>query len=179
MSSLPNGQKGFHLLNHPKREQEDVYSFLRHQLEKSKAQDAALEAVINKVEQIETNVTSMYLELKDSITILYAEQDMLKSKVAGAAYDAAKEYLIEDGESYPLPGTAEEAEIREMAGYGMRYQWKLLKDHFEVSKYIHIRRIDFQNALTFLDSLILGDEFVQKYKSWVSSKEALKKKRGL
>lgn len=158
--------------------QGNVYSFLRHSLEKSKAQDAALEAVVNRMEAIETNVTSMYQELKDSITILYAEQDTLKSIVSKAAYDAAKYHLIEEGEGYPTPGSALEAQIREFAGFAMRHQWKLLKDHFKVTKYIHIRRIDFESAVRFLNGIQLGtDGCYRSYQNWVCSQEALKAKR--
>ncbi len=160
------------------QDQGNVYSFLRHSLEKSKAQDAALEAVVNRMESIETNVTAMYQELKDSITILYAEQDTLKSIVSKAAYDAAKHHLLDEGQSYPVQGSAEEAQIREMAGFGMRFQWKLLKDHFEVTKYIHIRRVDFRRAVSYLEGLDLeSDRFAQNYQNWVTANEALKEKR--
>lgn len=160
------------------QDQGNVYSFLRHSLEKSKAQDAALEAVVNRMESIETNVTAMYQELKDSITILYAEQDTLKSIVSKAAYDAAKHHLLDEGQSYPVQGSAEEAQIREMAGFGIRHQWKLLKDHFNVPKYIHIRRVDFDAALAFLGSLnLLTVDYGRTYESWVKSREALKEKR--
>ena len=135
--------------------------------------------VKSDVVKMQTNVTNMFHELKDSITILYAEQDVLRSMVGKAAYDAAKYHLLDEDESYPGRGSALEAQIREMAGFAMRYQWKKLKVHFNVPKYIHIRRIDFQTAVRFLEDLQMRTTwFYRQYLDWVASREALKKKRG-
>jgi len=149
------------------------------------AQINAQQLMLNEIQQVKTDVeairtemTTMYHDLKDSITILYAEQDTLKSIVCKAAYDAAKYHLLDEGQTYPIQGSAEEAQIREMAGFGMRYQWKLLKDHFCVSKYIHIRRVDFNAAVNFLGYLNLQTgEFALAHSNWVLSREALKEKR--
>lgn len=152
--------------------QSETYQFLRHSLEKSKAQDTALEAVINRMESIEGNVLAIRDEVagvlkqvKDSVYIYYEEQKQLQSHVGKQANDLAQDHYNQD----EIPREDREdygAEIRELAGYATRKQWRALKDEFKVTRYSSIRRVDFDSAIHFLKDFPMGDAFIAEFKQW-------------
>lgn len=164
--------------------QRETYQFLRRSLEKSKAQDTALEAVINRMESIEGNVLAIRDEVagvlkqvKDSVYIYYEEQKQLQSRVGKQANDFAQDYYSQDD----VPWDDREdygAEIRELAGYANRKQWKALKDSFEVTRYPSIRRVDFDAAMQFLKGFPMNSSFIAEFNKW-KAQRARKKERSL
>lgn len=152
--------------------QRETYQFLRHSLEKSKAQDAALEAVINRMESIEGNVLAIRDEVagvlkqvKDSVYIYYEEQKQLQSIVGKQADEVARDHYNQD----EIPWEDREdygAEIRELAGYATRKQWTALKDSFEVTRYSSIRRVDFDSAMQFLNDFPMDEAFKAEFERW-------------
>lgn len=161
------------------QQQAEVYSFLRHSLEKSKAVDAALEAVINRMELIEANVIGIQAQItndknevskilkqvKDSVYLYYEEQKQMQSLVGQQANNVAHERYNQDD----IPWDEREdygAEIRELAGYATRKQWKALKDRFEVTRYSSIRRVDFEAAMQFLREFPMEKPFLAEFEEW-------------
>src|SRR5690625_2218681 len=112
----------------------DHLTVLKFNLERQNDQANALIQIIEKVEQIESNVNEKYSEVKeivnevrDRVTIDHEDQQELKSIVAKKSYAIANDYYG-DKEEYG-------AEIRELAGYAIRRHWKMLKDYFRVTRY--------------------------------------------
>ena len=151
---------------------QEVYTFLKHSLEKSKAQDTALEVVLNRMEMIEGNVLEVRDEvvqhkdevieslndMKNRITIDYECQRKLQSINAKKSYAVAKEHY-EDTEEHG-------AEIRELAGYATRHQWKMFKKYFSVTRYTSLKQVNFEQGKIFLIGVSLGNEFIKDFYNW-------------
>jgi ORF6C domain len=159
-------------------EETGVFAIIQSQINASQMMLNEIRQIKHDVVKIETNVATMFQELKDSITINDAERSVLQSIVRGEAYRAAKKYVLGNSAMHAKKGSAEEAQIREMAGFGMRYLWKRLKDKYDVACYHHVRRVDFEEAKRFLEGIHLGSDFELDYEKWVKSRIELKKKRG-
>lgn len=156
--------------------QKETYQFLRVSLEKSKAQDAALEAVINRMQQIELNVLAVRDEVadvlkqvKDSVYLYYEEQKQLQSIVKRQANEFASAYYSQEG--VPWGERVDYgAEIREASGYAERSQWKALKDRYEVTRYSSIRRVDFEASKQFLKDFPMGEAFAVEFAKWLDQR---------
>ncbi|MVP00389.1 ORF6C domain-containing protein [Paenibacillus lutrae] len=134
-------------------EQKQVFSFLEKALEKSKQQDAAMEAVINHmkvlyvdvvgiksdVEERFTEMNVMVQEVRDSVTLLNSECTQLHSAVASRSIKLTKDRFHEEDESFS-----------KTVGKYRRLIWKKLKEKYDVHKYNCIRRIDFYEAVEFV-----------------------------
>lgn len=120
-----------------------------------------------------THMQSMVKRVEDSVYIYYEEQKQLQSIVGEQANNLAQSYYNQDH----IPWEEREdfgAEIRELAGWAMRKQWKSLKDCFKVTRYSSIRRVDFEDAVHFLKDFPMGGPFLAEFER---EKEQRRKKQ--
>lgn len=138
---------------------------IKFSLKRQNDQAEALIKVIERVERIESNVNEKYAEVKEIVDevrnrvhIEHEDQKILRSIVARNAYEIAREYY----------GNSDEygAEIRELAGYAIRHQWKLLKNYFRVTRYTSIRHVDAEKAKEFVEGIVLDKSFLSEYEQW-------------
>lgn len=129
-------------------EQQQVYSFLQKSLEKSRATDNTLELMLNRMMDIETNVNQTAAEIKvlakeirDENRLLPAEIDDLYSLVVEKSNELAKHRHSEEDEVYT-----------KIVGKYRKNIWSKLKKKFGVSKYIHIKRVDYKPCMEFVRS---------------------------
>lgn len=127
-------------------EQHQVYSFLQKTLEKSREQDNALQLMLNRMLEVETNVNETAAEIKvlakeirDENRLLPSEIDELFEAVVAKSVSLAKVRNEEEDEHFPR-----------VVGKYRKFIWSKLKKRFGTSKYIHIKRIDFNPALQFV-----------------------------
>lgn len=132
-----------------------VHSFLQQSLEKSRAQDTAMQLMINHIKEIESNVinveknveskftkvSEMVQRVEDSVTLIYAEEKNLQSAVYAKSTNLAKDRFAE-----------EDDEFNKVVGKYRRMIWSKLKNKFQVPRYNCIRRIDFADAVMFVES---------------------------
>lgn len=127
-------------------EQQQVYSFLQKTLDKSREQDSALQLMINRMLEIETNVNETAAEIKvlakeirDDNRLLPSEIDDLYNAVVEKSVSLAKDRNDEEDEHFT-----------KVVGKYRKFIWSKMKKKFGTSKYIHIKRIDFKPALQFV-----------------------------
>lgn len=83
----------------------------------------------------------MVQEVRDSVTLTNAECAMLHSDVANKSISLARDRFNE-----------EEDDFKKVVGFYRRMIWKHLKEKYNVPKYNCIRRIDFEEARSFVQS---------------------------
>lgn len=138
---------------------------LKHSLQTQNEQGKALIAVIERVEQIETNVNKKYEEVteivdevRNRVHLEEADANRIKSIVGKKAHAIAKvKYPNKDEYG---------AEYLELVGYARREVYKRLKTHFNVTKYTAIRHVDRESAISFVESIVLDSEFLNRYEQW-------------
>lgn len=143
----------------------NMISFVEHSLEKSRAQDGAIEALIvemkdirNEVKEDVKDVKEMVIEVRNRVHLEEADANKIKSIVGKKAHAISKSVypnLKEYG-----------AEYLELVGYARREVYKRLKGHFNVTKYTAIRHVDRLKAIGFVESIVLGDMFLSNYEQW-------------
>lgn len=139
---------------------ENVYSFLQLSLRNQRDQVNALDVIISrmqeienrvdekvtKVEQIESNVSLLAKEIRDENRLMPSEIDDLFNAVVEKSIQIAKLNHPDEGEKF----TKSVGKFRKLI-------WSKLKKHFGVSKYIHVKRVDYEPALAFIDGFTLED----------------------
>lgn len=151
-------------------EQKRVFSFLQAQLDKSKEDHNTMQlmldqitgfkndvldikndvlAIENKVNEKYEVMTVMVAEVRDDIKLRDNESFTLQQSVFKKSVELANNNHEETDQNFK----------KTIGGY-RRLIWSKLKIHFEVSKYTHIRRIDFQDALVFVSSFKPEDYFL-------------------
>jgi len=107
-----------------------------------------IRSIRDEVNEIKSHVgkkfeemTEMVQEVRDSKTLLDAERFDLQSAVTTKAISLTKDRINEENEEFP-----------KVVGKYKRLIWKHLKQHFQVPKYSHIRRIDFPVSLEFVQT---------------------------
>jgi ABC-type Fe2+-enterobactin transport system substrate-binding protein len=127
-------------------EQKQVYSFLQKSLDNQSQQNQAMQVMLQKMMDIEVNVeekfeqmTGMVQEVRDSVVLMNGECTMLQSEVATKSNKLAKDRYNEA-----------EGKFSKVVGIYRRTIWKSLKDKYDVPKYNCIRRIDFEDAMGFV-----------------------------
>lgn len=138
---------------------------LKHSLRTQNEQGKALIAVIERVEKIETNVNKKYAqvteiveEVRNRVHLEEADANRIKSIIGRKSYAIAK-VKYPDKDKYG-------AEYLELVGYARREIYKRLKTHFNVTKYTAIRHVDREQAISFVESIKLGDDFLHRYEQW-------------
>lgn len=142
-----------------------MISFVEKSLEKSRAQDAAIEAILVEMKGIRDEVKSdvkdvkeMVVEVRNRVHLEEADANKIKSIVGKKAHAISKQ-KYSDTKEYG-------AEYLELVGYARRHVYKRLKEHFNVTKYTAIRHVDREKAINFVSSIVLGSEFLQEYEQW-------------
>jgi hypothetical protein len=133
--------------------QNNVYGFLQKSLENQSQQGQALQLMLNRMIEIEGNVSEAHVEIKmlakeirDENRLLPAEVDDLYNIVRERSVSLAKGLSIED-----------EDEFGKTVGKIRRLMWRKLNKKFGTSKYIHIRRKDLEDVLVFVKKFRIED----------------------
>lgn len=134
--------------NLPEVQQPQVYSFLQHQLESSRQTNDTLQLMLNRMMQVEVNVNEKFTEMTTMVDEV--RNDM---KLSDAQCYELQTYVYNKSKSLSKDRFQEEdADFKTTVGKYRRMIWSKLKMKFEVSRYNHIRKIDFDQALEFADT---------------------------
>lgn len=134
--------------------QTQVYSFMEMSLKNQREQVGAMEMLLQnmlgvekrvdeklvKVEKVESRIEELAKELRDENRLLPAEIDDLFMSVVAKSTELAKIRHKEEDEKFTR-----------IVGKYRKNIWSKLKKKFGVSKYIHIKRIDYQPAMDFVN----------------------------
>lgn len=138
---------------------------IKFNLKRQNEQAEALIQVIERVEEIESNVNEKYEkiteiveEVRNRVYLEHEDQKQLQSIVGRKAYQVAKA-RYGDSREYG-------AEFRELVGYARRRVWKRLKEHFNVTRYTSIRHVDREEAKRYAKSITLDNSFLMDYEQW-------------
>jgi uncharacterized protein YoxC len=127
-------------------EQSDFLSVVEKQMQLTEAQGLAIRGLVEGIRQMQLDVTEkveevqiMVQEVRDSVTLIDAECYQLQQAVRFKSNELTKHRYKESDEKF-----------KDMVGRYRRMIWSKMKERFEVAKYSHIRRIDFDDAIYFV-----------------------------
>ncbi|WP_405117897.1 ORF6C domain-containing protein [Paenibacillus sp. FSL H8-0317] len=126
--------------------QPDYLTIVERQLQLTEAQGVAIRGLWDSMKQMQDDVAEkvgevqmMVQEVRDSVTLTDAECYQLQSLVRKKSNSLTKDRYKESDEKF-----------KDLVGRYRRMVWSKLKDRFEVAKYSHVRRIDFDDAVEFI-----------------------------
>lgn len=126
--------------------QPDYLTIVERQLQLTEAQGVAIRGLWDGMKQMQEDVAEkvgevqmMVQEVRDSVTLTDAECYQLQSLVRKKSNGLTKDRYKESDEKF-----------KDMVGRYRRMIWSKLKERFEVAKYSHVRRIDFDDAVDFI-----------------------------
>jgi ORF6C domain. len=126
----------------------ELMSVVERQLQLTETQGAALRSLFNGMKQMQEDVSEkfeevqiMVQEVRDSVTLNDNECYHLQHAVRVTSGKLTKDRYKET-----------DINFKELVGKYRRMIWSKLKDHFQVAKYSHIRRIDYDEAISFIES---------------------------
>lgn len=126
--------------------QPDFLSVVERQMQLTEAQGMAIRGLVDGIRQMQEDVAEkvgevqmMVQEVRDSVTLTDAECYQLQSLVRKKSNSLTKDRYKESDEKF-----------KDLVGRYRRMVWSKLKDRFEVAKYSHVRRIDFDDAVDFI-----------------------------
>lgn len=126
--------------------QPDFLSVVERQMQLTEAQGQAIRGLVDGIRQMQMDVTEkveevqmMVQEVRDSVTLIDAECYQLQSLVRIKSNALTKDRYKESDEKFNV-----------MVGKYRRMIWSKLKERFEVAKYSHVRRIDFEDSVEFI-----------------------------
>ncbi|MEK3787597.1 ORF6C domain-containing protein [Paenibacillus sp. FSL K6-1230] len=127
-------------------QQTDFLTVVEKQMQLTEAQGMAIRGLVEGIKQMHLDVTEkveevqmMVQEVRDSVTLIDAECYQLQTLVHQKSIALTKDrYKETDGK------------FKDTVGRYRRMVWSKLKSRFEVVKYSHIRRIDFDDAVDFI-----------------------------
>lgn len=126
--------------------QPDFLSVVERQMQLTEAQGMAIRGLVDGIRQMQEDVAEkvgevqmLVQEVRDSVTLTDAECYQLQSLVRIKSNALTKDRYKESDEKF-----------KDMVGRYRRMIWSKLKDRFEVAKYSHVRRIDFDDAVEFI-----------------------------
>jgi len=126
--------------------QPDYLTIVERQLQLTEAQGVAIRGLWDGMKQMQDDVAEkvgevqmMVQEVRDSVTLTDAECYQLQSLVRKKSNSLTKDRYKESDEKFKV-----------LVGRYRRMVWSKLKDRFEVAKYSHVRRIDFDDAVEFI-----------------------------
>lgn len=125
-----------------------VMHVVEQQLQMTEQQGQALRALFTGLKQMQDDVTEkfeevqiMVQEVRDSVTLTDQECYQIQLAVRIRSGKLTKDRYKET-----------DMEFKVLVGKYRRLLWSKLKEHFEVAKYSHIRRVDFEDALSFVEA---------------------------
>jgi len=126
----------------------ELLSLAEEQLKLGEQQGAALRMLFNGMKQMQEDVSEkfeevqvMVQEVRDSVTLTDRE-----------CYDLQHVVQIRSGKLTKDRFKETDGDFKAMVGKYRRLMWSKLKEHFEVARYSHIRRVDFEDAIHFVQS---------------------------
>ncbi|AYB38523.1 ORF6C domain-containing protein [Brevibacillus laterosporus] len=139
-----------------------VYPFLEKMLDRQQEQGGIMKVMLERMNQAERNVkkveenveqkfalmTEMVQEVRDSVTLNDEEKFKIQSAVHSLSIELTKEYLA--GEEVSRD------EFSKLVGKFRRRIWKELKSTFEVARYSHIRRAEFEESMKFVNDMSMS-----------------------
>lgn len=127
-------------------EQTDFLTVVEKQMQLTEAQGVAIRGLVEGIRQMQLDVTEkveevqiMVQEVRDSVTLTDAECYQLQHAVRLKSNELTKHRYKESDENF-----------KDMVGRYRRMLWSKLKERFEVARYSHIRRIDFNDSVDFV-----------------------------
>lgn len=126
----------------------DVMGVVEKQLQMTEHQGQALRTLFNGMKQMQDDVSEkfeevqiMVQEVRDSVTLTDSECYQIQHAVRIRSGKLTKDrYKESDGE------------FKVLVGKYRRMVWSKLKEQFQVARYSHIRRVDFDDAIAFVES---------------------------
>ena len=126
----------------------NVMGVVEKQLQMTEHQGLALRTLFNGMKQMQDDVSEkfeevqiMVQEVRDSVTLNDTEGYQLQNAVRIRSNKLTKDrYKESDGE------------FKTLVGRYRRMIWSKLKEQFEVARYSNIRRIDFDDAISFVEN---------------------------
>jgi uncharacterized protein YoxC len=126
----------------------DFLPMFEQQLQVSEQQGAALRILFEGIRQMRDDVNEkveevqiMVQEVRDSVVLNDHESFQVRMAVHSKSNELTK-HRFNDADG----------EFKAVVGRHRRLIWSKLKERFEVAKYSHIRRIDFHDAVEFVQS---------------------------
>ncbi|WP_339309827.1 ORF6C domain-containing protein [Paenibacillus sp. FSL k6-2145] len=126
--------------------QPDYLSVVERQMQLTEAQGMAIRGLVDGIRQMQEDVAEkvgevqmMVQEVRDSVTLTDAECYQLQSLVRKKSNSLTKDRYKESDEKF-----------KDLVGRYRRMIWSKLKERFEVAKYSHVRRIEFDDAVEFI-----------------------------
>lgn len=126
--------------------QTDFLAVVEQQMQLTEAQGMAIRVLVEGIKQMQSDVAEkveevqiMVQEVRDSVTLVDAECFQLQQAVRFKSNELTKHRYKESDEKF-----------KDMVGRYRRMIWSKLKERFEVAKYSHIRRIDFDDSIEFV-----------------------------
>lgn len=127
-------------------EQADYFPVIERQLQLTEQQGAAIRMLFDGMKQMHLDMTEkveevqfMVQEVRDSVTLTDTECYQLQNAVRLKSNELTKHRYKESDENF-----------KDMVGRYRRMIWSKVKERFEVAKYSHIRRIDFEDSIDFV-----------------------------
>lgn len=125
-----------------------MFSILEMQLKRQDEQGQAIHTMFSSMKSMYTDFSTkfeamndMVQEVRDSVTLTNAECTMIHSAVATKSISLAKDRFTEEDEAF-----------KNVVGKYRRMIWKQLKLKYDVPKYNCIRRIDYEDSITFIQT---------------------------
>lgn len=117
----------------------EVYSILQKSIDRDQLILNRMLGIEKNVERKFSEMTELVQEVRDSVTFTNAECAMMQSNVRNKAISLTKDrYTEEDGD------------FKAVVGKHIRMIWKQLKEKYNVPKYNCIRRVDYEEAISFV-----------------------------
>lgn len=124
----------------------EFYSILQKSLDRDQLILSRMLRIEKNVEEKFTSMVAMLNRVEDSVTLTDAECYDLKTAVFKRSVDLTKDRYNQ-----------EDDEFSKVVGKHRRLIWKKLKEKFKVARYTHIRRIDFEEAMEFVNTFRIED----------------------
>lgn len=130
-----------------------VMTLIESQLLQLENHGLAIRSMFEGMKQIENNVTERFEEVKgmvqevrDSVTLTDFESYTVREAAKHKSSELTKDRYKESDEKFTT-----------VFGKHLRLIYSKLKRKFEVAKYSHIRRVDFPDAVNFINTFVLED----------------------
>ena len=125
-----------------------MFSILELQLQRQDEQGKAIHSMFDGMKSMYSDFSTKYevmsemvQEVRDSVTLNNAECTMMQKAVATKSISLTKDRYSEEDEPF-----------KNVVGKHRRMIWKQLKEKFNVPKYNCIRRIDYDDAIIFVNT---------------------------
>jgi uncharacterized protein YoxC len=126
----------------------DYLQVIERTLQMTEQQGAAIRMLLDGINQVRVDVNErveevqiMVQEVRDSVVLIDQECYTIQKSVHAKSIELTKDRFKESNE-----------EFKTVVGQYRRMIWSKLKVRFEVARYPHIRRIDYLDAVHFVQS---------------------------